>query len=208
MSDIPAYCSLPTNGHLIEACAKLGYLDVNHFTLDPTFGLGTFWKLWQPTRLVRCDLDPEKSPDRPFGADFTDLPFNTGSFASVVFDPPYKLNGTPSRPDERYGVAEPARWQDRIQLILRGLDECARVYNGRNGRGCLLVKCQDQVVSGKVRWQTHLVIEHAERLGLGLVDRFDLLGGRAQPDGRTQCHARRNASTLLVFKRGATWRPA
>lgn len=191
----------PTNGHLIASCAQLGYLRPEWRTLDPTYGLGTFWTVWSPSELVAHDLVPAKSPTGE-SVDFRCLPYTGRSFDAVVFDPPYKLNGTPSDTDgvdERYGVAgEPVRWQDRMGLIAQGVIECARVLD----KGYLLVKCQDQVSSGKVRWQTTLVKDAAAMVGLGYVDRFDYLGGRAQDEERGQKHARHNSSQLLVFKRG------
>jgi len=193
-----------TNAALIADCARLGYLRPEWLTLDPTYGYGTFWEKWQPNPgyLVGTDLNPVKSM-QPGGVDFTDMPWSDGEFDAVVFDPPYKLNGTPSDTDgadERYGVGGPVYtdWRERMDLIRRGLTECARVL----GDGYLLLKCQDQVCSGKVRWQTVDFTNHAATLGLGLVDRFDFLSYRPQPAGRRQVHARRNASTLLVFKRG------
>lgn len=190
-----------TNADLIADCARLGYLRSEWKTLDPTYGYGTFWQKWQPDELVGTDLDPAKSTTGR-GVDFTCLPWQAGTFDAVVFDPPYKLNGNPSDTagmDERYGVHTYTDWRDRMELIRRGLTECDAVYNGT---GYLLLKCQDQVCSGKVRWQTVEFTNHAAALGLGLVDRFDLLSYRPQPAGRRQVHARRNSSTLLVFKRG------
>lgn len=63
----------------------------------------------------------------------------------------------------------------------------------------LLVKCQDQVVSGRVVWQTKQV---AEALGdtMRLVDELHLPSYRPQPDGVKQVHARRNYSTLQIYK--------
>lgn len=190
---VNAYNAWPTNAHLIEDVARLGYLRKEWRTLDPTYGEGTFWKRWRPDRLIATDL---KAPPAHFEADFRRLPWPDRWCDVVVFDPPYKLNGTPSIPDERYGVGLAARWQDRMSLIADGLVECSRLF-----KEYLLVKCQDQVCSGKVRWQTLSVIGLAEEQGLELVDRFDMLGGRAQPEGRRQVHARRNASSLLVFAR-------
>lgn len=200
MADSPvmAIDKWETNAHLIADCARLGYLRKEWRTLDPTYGHGTFWKLWRPDDLTGTDLDPDKSL-APFGVDFRELPWADRSFDAVVFDPPYKLNGTPTEQvDKRYGVHEPTRWQDRMTLIDDGLTECARVL----GDGFLLMKCQDQVCSGKVRWQTVVFTRRASELGLGLVDRFDFLSYRAQPNGVRQVTARRNASTLLVFQRG------
>lgn len=197
MSEILAIDKWASNADLIADCAKLGYLRWDWFTLDPTYGHGTFWQKWRPDELYACDASPEKSPCG-LSIDFTAMPFADRYFDCVVFDPPYKLNGTPDEAvDARYGVDVPTRWQDRLDLIRRGVVECARVL----GDGYLLVKCQDQVCSGKVRWQTVDVIIQAGVCGLHLVDRFDFLSHRPQPAGRRQVHARRNASTLLVFKR-------
>lgn len=194
-----------SNAELIADCATLGYLRSEWLTLDPTYGYGTFWNAWEPDVLVGTDLNPTKSLDGK-SHDFTSMLWPDRQFDCVVFDPPYKLNGTPSDTggvDERYGVdGPPVRWQDRMELCRRGIRECARVL----GDGFLLVKCQDQVCSGKVRWQTIDFTETAESCGLGLVDRFDFLSYRAQPVGRSQKTARHNASQLLVFRRGWTWR--
>ncbi len=186
----------PTNADMITDCARLGYLRSSWLTLDPTWGFGNFWTTFRPRDLVRGDIDPH-GPGT-WDMDFRALPFRDEAFSAVVFDPPYKLNGTPSFPDTRYGVQYPTRWQDRIGLIRRGVKECARVTSHM-----LLVKCQDQVVSGKVVWQTDIVTAAAEQAGCKKVDRLDFLTNpRPQPHTR-QLHARRNYSTMLVFeKRG------
>jgi hypothetical protein len=199
-NDVMATHAWRSNAYLIADCARLGYLREEWTILEPTYGYGTFWKVWHPPHLIGCDLDQSKSPDGR-SIDFTKLPWPDRYFDAVVFDPPYKLNGNPSDTDgadERFGVDRYTGWRDRMDLIRRGLTECERVL----GDGYLLLKCQDQVCSGKVRWQTVDFTNHARSIGLGLVDRFDLLRYRAQPAGRRQVHARRNTSTLLVFKRG------
>ena len=184
-----------TNADLMIECMALGYVPLIGDVLDPTYGEGGFWRLTRPSGLVTCDL----KPGADLIADFTQLPFDDDRFDSVVFDPPYKLNGTPSmgKMDERYGVEEPTNWRERHDLMVRGLNECARVL--KSG-GHLLVKCQDQVCSGKVRWQTDLMTSAARLVGLEKIDRFDLVGHRPQPAGRRQVHARRNSSQLLVFR--------
>jgi len=187
----------PANGHMIEDVARLGYLRREWWTLDPTYGRGTFWARWRPEHLVTTDLLT--------GVDFRSLPFTDRSFDAVVFDPPYKLNGTPSAPDERYGVGEPATRQERMDLIIDGLNECRRVLTPR---GYLLVKCMDQVCGGKVRWQTDDVTDWSRLADLEKIDRLDFLTTpRPQPERKRadgavsgQHHARRNYSTLLVFR--------
>lgn len=183
-----------TNGHLIADVVQLGYLDGS--VIDVTYGNGSFWSQYRPDILITSDL---RSPLAEFHWDFTDLPQETASFDVVVFDPPYKLNGTPDpEVDRRYGVDERTSWEDRHALIFAGLKEVCRV-----SRRYVLLKCQDQVCSGKIRWQTKIFAEFAEELGFEQVDRFDLLGHhRPQPmEGRTQRHAHGRPSTLLVFER-------
>ena len=192
-----------SNAKLISACASLGYLRADAVTLDPTYGMGTFWAAWRPDVLIAHDLDPAKSPTGE-SVDATRLPYADRSVHTIVLDPPYKLNGTPDPAiDGRYGVHQPTRWQDRMALLGAMLAEGARVL----GDGFLLVKCQDQVCSGNIGWQTIYLAQEAERAGLGLVDRLDMLSYRPQPRGTRQVTARRNASTMLVFRRGRRWRP-
>lgn len=186
-----------TNADLIEACGQLGYIRGD--TLDATYGQGRFWNNWRPYDLWTNDSDDTTAAE--FNYDFTDFPLGwVSKFDTVVFDPPYKLNGTGgSHPsDAGYGVADTVGWRERHELIRRGILECSQVL--KTG-GHLLLKCQDQVSSGKVRWQTLEFSDFATNNWLELVDRFDLIGHRRQPEGRRQLHARRNASTLLVFKK-------
>lgn len=201
MSPVMAISTAKNNAELIVECRALGYLRDDWSTLDPTYGLGRFWTLWRPPALTAHDLDPEKAPHGQ--QDFTDLPYSRGTFDAVVFDPPYKLNGTGGShwSDESYGVAGPYEpWQDRMALCRAGITEASRVLRSD---GMLLVKCQDQVCSGKVRWQTIDFTNHAVTLGFRLVDMLHLQSYRAQPEGRRQVHARRNYSTLLVLRKEA-----
>lgn len=181
-----------SNAALIADVARL-HLDRSMLTLDATFGRGTWWRVWSPDRLISVDRSKGEPMVR---ADFRRLPFRR-VFGLVAYDPPYKLNGTPSAPDERYGVDLPATREDRERLIVDGVTGCADVMAPG---GTLLVKIQDQVCGGKMRWQSIMVAVHAASLGLRLVDRFDMLGARAQPAGTTQQHARDRGSSLLVFR--------
>lgn len=187
------------NGELIAAVARLGYLHPDDYTLDCTWGRGTWWATWRPKRLEGSDLDPDLSPTAT-SVDFTDLPWDDATFDAVCFDPPYKLNGTPTATvDQRYGVHTVRSRDERHQLMLDGLTECARVT--RTG-GVVLAKCQDQVEGGKVRWQTRMLADHAEtHCDLELIDRLDMLGGRPQPAGRRQVRVHANYSTLLVLRK-------
>lgn len=123
---------------------------------------------------------------------------NAQMMRDVVFDPPYKMNGTPDPDiDARYGVDKYTSWQTRILVIQSGLKECARIARSR-----ILLKCMDQVVSGKKVFQTMIFARDAQQLGFELMDRFDMLRTpRPQPEGRRQVHTLQNYSTLLVLQR-------
>lgn len=185
----------PTNSHLIADCAKLGYLKSSYLILDSTYGLGNFWNQWRPEYLVGLDMHTPATVT----ADFTQLPFADKSFQAVVFDPPYKLNGTSyEKSDVRYGVDKPATWQERLQLMLAGMIESNRVLARK---GYLLMKCQDQVAWGKKRWQTDMFSNEGYDLGLEKVDRFDFLNNPRSQGDRVQRRSRANYSTLLIFQK-------
>lgn len=191
-----------TNADLMVDCRDLGYIDIDRPVLDVTYGLGTFWRIWQPRALVASDIDPAKSPAGR-SVNFTATGYPDEFAATVVLDPPYKLNGTPTAEvDDRYGVGGSyTTVAARHQLMQEGIAEAARILQPN---GHLLFKCQDQVCSGRVHWQTRIMADHAETVGFRLVDALLFVGGRAQPAGRRQVHARRNYSTLLVLRKAAS----
>lgn len=187
-----------TNADLMVACHALKYLSNEWDILDPTYGEGAFWNKWRPQWLFTSDLNPDTKVD--YHDNFRNLDWPDVRFDAVVFDPPYKLNGTAGShaSDARYGVAKTTRWQDRHQLIFYGITECLRVTKVG---GFVLIKCMDQVVSGHKRWQTRLFADHAETCGGDLVDMLHLPGQRAQPGKRSQVHSHANYSTLLVVQK-------
>lgn len=188
-----------TNADLIADVAKLGYLDGT--VLDVTYGYGRFWTKHRPAYLIGVDLNPKKTDPTIGPVDFTAMPFPDGWADTVVYDPPYRLSGTPSLGDfdEAYGIEAPTSWRSRIHLIGDGARECARV-----ARRHLLVKVQDQVVSGQMRWQTDVVVDAVTPLGWRKADRFEFSGGSIpQPAGRRQVHAlHAGVSQMLAFTRG------
>lgn len=94
MTTVLAATSWPTNGHMIEAVAGLGFLAREWLTLDLTWGRGTFWKRWRPDRLVTNDLGKNRPDVR---CDARCSPFRDGTFKATVVDLPYKLNGRPGK---------------------------------------------------------------------------------------------------------------
>lgn len=205
MPDFPvlAACNWPTNGDLIADVAVL-YMQPDDRVLDATYGRGLWWTKYRPELLVTNDIVHGRA-DHAY--DFRHLaPIWADCFDVVAYDPPYVCVGgrdTSTIPDfhDRYGLTTAPKSPRELQhLMQQGLDEMNRVT--RPG-GLILMKCQDYVSSGKLWPGTHYSLNWASSLGLELVDRFEHIGGaRPQPPNRRQVHARRNLSTLFVFRKG------
>ena len=194
--EVPSFQKARGNATTMLHCRMLGYLKDDDRVLDSTYGSGSFWSKYRPALLATNDLDPGSAAEMHH--DFRTLAqLLPVKFEVVVFDPPYKLNGTPSGPmDYRYGVGISARWQDRMALCEQGIVALAPLASRH-----LFIKCMDQVVSGQVRWQSRIFADVAEAQGFVLEDMLLVPSGRPQPTGRTQKHSRRNYSNLLVLRR-------
>ncbi len=196
---ILAATAWPTNAELIADVHRLGYLRDTDRVLDPTYGLGCWWKVWRPADLVTHHGTED-------GSDFRDLPYDAGSFDAIAYDPPYVCVGgrtTTGLADmhDRYGQTDAPATPAKLQsLIDDGLAEMARLVRPR---GIVLVKCQDYISSGRFWAGTIRTAQAAEAIGLRLEDRLEHVAPtpRPQPPGRRQVHARRNLSTLFVFKK-------
>ncbi len=198
VTPILAAQSWSSNAELIADVHRLGYLWDDWSTLDPTYGRGTWWKLWRPVALACHDKDLD-------GTDFRKLNYADGHFDAVAYDPPYcskggrKTSGIPEM-DDRYGQDDAPATPTLVQgLINDGLTEMFRLV--RPG-GIVLCKTMNYVSSGKLWLGTFLTHQHAQYLGFKTFDVLDHIGGAGpQPDGRRQVHARHNSSTMFVFKK-------
>jgi hypothetical protein len=194
----------PSNAELILDVRALGYISNFDRVLDPTYGRGTWWKLWRPELLTTYDLHTDHADAR---VDFRDLwlHHDEGSFDVATFDPPYVCVGGRSTSGIKrflnaYGLDTAPRTPPALQeLIHAGMEQCGYVV--RPG-GRVLVKCANYISSGQLWPGAHLVWQYARALGFKLLDEFVHVGDpRPQPAGRRQVHARCNTSTLYVFER-------
>jgi hypothetical protein len=215
VAPVLAATAWPTNAHLIADVHRLGYLRDHDQVLDPTYENGVWWKTWRPANLTTHYRKHD-------GTDFRHLDYPDGAFDAIAYDPPYVCPGgrktsTIQPMHQRYGMAEgghdpdfrtPAELQ---QIVDDGLTEMARLVRPartRNDGGIIVAKCQNYIWSGHLWPGAELVRDHAVRLGLVVVDRLEMVGApgpqpTTNPDGtpRRQVHARRNLSTLWVFRR-------
>lgn len=194
MSDILAFDpARRTNAQAIVDARDLGWFPGT--VLDATYGRGGFWTTWRPDHLTTNDI----ARDANHVVDWTnptELYAKLDPHQTVVFDPDYRLNGTPDRGDrdERYGTEVDKNANERMTDIMRGVLNLAEL-----AEKFLLVKCQDQVSSGYGHHQMTVVAESARRCGFRWVD--DLWVFHSPPAQRSQTHARRNASALMCLKR-------
>lgn len=196
--DVLAIGDWADNGRMIADIAKLGYISGR--ILDATYGMGTFWKHYLPPGLITNDI---RTPamfaydhQAEIGIDPSAFPVAwRQSYDTVVDDPDYKLNGTPTD-TPRYGVDVPKTVKERLAGVAVSAVNCSILV--RKG-GHLIVKCQDQVANGVVHWQTDMVTEVIAKTGrFRKVDAF-LYQHHHRPQ-RSQVHARRNYSTALIFR--------
>lgn len=172
----------PSNAELIRDLAeKLGYLDPGKLTLDPTYGRGIFWKLWQPHPGM---LVTHHRPDDD--SDFRALPYPDGHFGQIAYDPPYAAEGgaaTSTMRDyaERYGRDTVASAAFAVQLLVN--DGLAEMWRLVAEGGIVLVKVMDYIWNADLWLGTHWTTAWAIELGFVVEEElrmYDIAAG-AQP---------------------------
>ncbi len=183
------------NSELLPLILDL-YVPAGGRVADVTYGEGTFWKEidFDDYEFLASDIEPR---GRAIEADFGNLPYETNSIDALIFDPPYKLTGTPEETDQYRN--ETGGYKNVQQFYEAGIGEAARVL--KEG-GLLIVKCMDQVVSGKQQWYHKKVYDIAMPYAMLAEDLFVLVRPTATPQPHArQLHARKNHSFFWVFRK-------
>lgn len=107
-----------TNGHLMADLVKLGLLDLDVPTLDTTYEKGVWWSQVQPRNLTTHHRPTD-------GSDFRNLPYRSGSWHQIAFDPPYCV-------DEETEILTATGWK-RYDEVTVG--ERAYTLNHNSGLG-------------------------------------------------------------------------
>lgn len=165
-----------TNGYLMADLVKLGLLDLDVPTLDTTYEKGVWWSEVQPRELTTHHRPTD-------GSDFRNLPYRSGSWRQIAFDPPYCAMGGQETSDigdfnTRYGrhtVETPA---DVQLLINEGATELWRLLAEL---GLAYIKVADYVFSGELWLGVHWTLEHLVSLGFMVEDMFTLTRDVASP---------------------------
>ena len=182
--------------------------------LDCTYGAGRFWNWPHNLAVTGVDIDP---PARcSVVADYRNLPFPTGSFDVMTFDPPFifskglrRVIGT-----KRFFMgAEAAAPEDRIysaeslQLPKNPtdlLEHYKRIFEqaGISKQG-LILKGQDLIVN-KPDWWCFNVMDMAENMGLGMPADILIQHSPAarmkDPRWKNQYHFRRAHCYYIIYK--------
>lgn len=191
-----------TNGPLIAAAATL-WIKPGDRVLDMTYGRGKWWTQIRPKNLTTNDIDKTSLAEHHY--DFRALPWPTGRFDVVCFDPPYISPGgrdtsTIEDFNDRYGLdTTPLSTSDLRTLIEEGLHEAVRLTKPG---GRVFVKCMDYQEGSKFHTFRHWICVAAFRFGVDQVDEFVHYSGTGpQPRGRQQHVSRRAHSFLCVFRK-------
>ena len=153
-------------------------LDLHHagpLVLDATWGHGGFWRTTNPDapnsrelvaldrRMATDEISPagsanrrprgQRAPSAPsfIAGDFTRLPFRSGTFNAIVFDPPFLTRGgDQALMKRRYGSFD--TYEDLMAAITRARDEFHRVLRID---GVIVFKIQD-FTEGRIRKWSHI----------------------------------------------------
>lgn len=189
-----------TNADLISDVARL-YIRPGDVVTDVTYGKGVFWQKVDTSQFTLHATDLLRD-----GVDLRDLPYADASVNVVVLDPPYIYN---PKDTVKSSISTPYRVNQTglglttidavVALYQDGIREAHRVLKPG---GRLLVKCQDQIMSGKQRWVHVELYDFARSFGYYGRDLFVLVQ-KTRPAIRWphQKHARKNHSYLWVLQK-------
>lgn len=194
-------CEILNN--IIQLYVPSGVLDV-----DCTYSKGQFYadsSFKVPEPLQKFDLYPQSAD--VVKADCRNLPIESNSINSLIFDPPFlattgaSLNqdNNNNKINKRFGVY-PSE-QELHKMYYDSLTEFMRVLKKD---GICVVKCQDKISSGK-QFMSHVyLINMAEELGFYVEDFFILLAkNRLVADWqlKNQKHSRKYHCYFIVLRK-------
>ena len=194
-----------TNADLFPDILRL-YLDDGAEILDMTYGNGVFWRQIPDDKytVTRNDIETGRG-NRSY--DFRELPANWDeNFDAVILDPPYLYTG--GFATLRDSIDRGYRNRERARSGIHGVAAVHQMYAQAyieayrvlRRDGFLIVKCMDQVMSGKQTWMHTELSRLGEILGFKVKDLFVMvMNGTPTMRHDIQKHARRNHSYFLVL---------
>lgn len=166
------------------------------FQADVTYGNGEFYRDL-PEPQYKFDINPKDSTVTKLDVRYVTP---VGSYASIVFDPPFiHAPGKDSIMGQRFG-GYPSQ-----KLLREFYDEALeRIHTVLRPKGLLVMKCQDIVESGKQNMNHCHIWVMAMTLGFKVEDLL-ILVRKSAPTGHNhhvQRHARKVHSYFWVFRKG------
>ena len=166
--------------------------------LDPTYSKGNFYKNI-PAPEFKYDLSP--CVDGVVEANCCNLPHESNSIGSIMFDPPFvaaipkgEATGIITKRFSYYRNIQHEMWD----MYFKALSEFMRILKPN---GVLIFKCQDTIDSCKQYFSHSEIHNMAVRMGFYAKDLFILLAKNRLIGAthRKQQHARKYHSYFLVF---------
>jgi len=172
------------------------------FDVDASFGNGSFYKSKEEWPSHRFDLDPDLADC--IEASSTNLPLDSKSVSSVVFDPPFLTYVRANREGNGNMVMSKRfsgywRYEELEEHYRLSLMEFSRVLQKN---GVVVFKCQDIIHNHRMHCTHVNVIRWAEEYGFRLKDLFILTAKHRLPSPNRvgkQKHARVFHSYFLVL---------
>lgn len=179
-----------TNADLLPQVFSL-HVPEGSTVADVTYGRGVFWRNIDKANYTVLESDLQT------GVDFRSLPYEDDSVDALILDPPYMHGGkTVKASINQCYRNENSSHESVIRLYAAGILEACRVLRKR---GKLLIKCQDEIESGKQRMSHIEIINMLEIFGYQIVDLFVLVQSSIPAMREAyQKTARKNHSYLIV----------
>jgi DNA methylase len=200
-NDLVLSAYVESNDKVFPHIASL-YLPLGSKVADVTFGRGVFWKR------IPKDAYQLLATDLKDGVDCRELPYASGEFDGVVFDPPYMHTpGAGAHENhqnfEKYyrnnvTTSEKKYHEAVLDLYFQAAKEAWRIL--KDG-GVYIVKCQDEVCANRQRLTHVEIINELESYGFVCEDIFIVVRKGKPGVSRmlAQAHARKSHSYFLVL---------
>jgi len=182
-----------TNADLFPHILSM-FLPEGSVIADVTYGRGVLWPNVDVSKftLLKSDLQD--------GIDRRKLPYENASIDALVIDLPYMHTGKSVHKalNKQYHNENNTSHESAIRLYVGGILVAARVLRQK---GVIIVKCQDEIESGKQRLSHVELIQLLQLLGFEVLDQFVLMQ-KTVPMMRFkhQKHARKNQSYAIVAR--------
>ena len=198
------------NDDVIKSIMKLQ--GIEQFDLDCTYSTGVFWKkIVPPTH--KTDLYPQTPDVKECNSE--NLPFENNSFNSIMYDPPFVINGGVNSENATNNVGKDGSniiakrfggYRNFEELKSNYYKTLQELYRITKEGGFVVVKCQDTVSGGKNHFTHVAIMNMAIEIGFHPKDMYILLAKQRLSafngtKWKTQYHARKFHSYFWVFEK-------